>query len=657
MENSTPDSTPSSQPDNNSSKLKIEEYDATIDAGKTKRERDLQNWEKIGFQRQLGGWMYGFSISILTMLVGVLLIGFLTKLLYPYPEQKGYMNVSGVLFAVVYQIFDIGTSFGIRRFIAEYRVKNPNKMLEYIRFFIWYQMLTGIIQVLVISIVILRIVVNTDLAYTTWIMLIACQKQWPGMLGTFKSVIDGLQHHNKTHILNFINGEIFQQATNVIFILLFRNWGANNPQYGELMGMVIGMAIGGYVDDFFAMMLAGYYYNKIMQPYGITFRESWRFDFGKDVVRNCLYYGFQVSIVPIIGSFLGTFITLIYISLIPQFTTWGSLAALGGSIAGIVGVWDFNLAPSIAEAYPNGKVKLSQFYIAYAFKWQNFFAMLYLEILLAYYPIVIFFINNNPGMENYQLATVFILPMVIPKLFGPIFNIPGDVMWGALHITADTILRFIEMVANIFFVWLFVIVIRVHMTFGMAGIVFLFAFDGFFAKLIKNILGWIYVKKKIMKIKLYWMTSVILPLIAGLPIVIFSGIWTKWFIFPLIDLIGLLPATAVTVLFGIFCIPFFVFLPLTGVVGMWDDFQLYTFRTAVHMSGPSRIFFIPFLKAIETGVKVGRKLKLHNRFRIPWEEAEQEIIELNQMKIDARYVKQDKVAVKSAPWMKKVNLD
>ena len=633
-------------------KLKIEEYEETVDQGLTKEEKDLKTWEKIGFQRQLGGWMYGFSISIFSMLIGVVLIGFLTKLLYPYPEQKGYMNVSGILFAVVYQIFDIGTSFGIKRFIAEYRVKDPNKMLEYIRFFIWYQMMTGIIQVTVISIIILRYITNSSLAYVSWIMLIACQKQWPGMLGTWKSCIDGLQHHNKVQILNFVSGEIFQQATNVIFILVFRYWGSKNPAYGELMGAVIGMAIGGYVDDFAAMALSAYYFNKIMRPYGITFRETWRFSFGKDVIWNCIYYGFQVSIVPIIGTAVGTVIQLLYLSNIPQYTTWLAIAGLGSSIAGIVSVWDFNLGPSLAEAYPNGKIKLSQFYVAYSFAWQNFFAMLYLAILISYYPLVVYFINHVDGLENYQSAVVFILPMVIPKIFGPIFDLPGGILWAALKIHVDVITRLIELGANVFFVWLFVFYLRIQDN-GIAGIVFIFTFDGFFAKVIKITAQWFYIKKNIFEIKIYWMTSVVIPLAAGLPIYLFSGIWTNLVILPLINAIGIIPAAVVTVILGIFIIPFFGYLPFLGILGKWDDFQLYTFKRAVSMSGPSRIFFIPFLKSIEMGVTVGRRLKTHNRFKIPWDDAEREMIELDQMKIDAKYVKQESPTFKNAPWLKK----
>ncbi len=634
-------------------KLKIEEYEENLDKGTSKEERDLKTWEKIGFQRQLGGWMYGFSISILSMLIGVVLIGFLTKLLYPYPEQKGYMNVSDILFVVVYQIFDIGTSFGIRRFIAEYRVRNPNKMLEYIRFFVWYQMMTGIIQVTVISIIILRYVTTSTLAYASWLMLIACQKQWPGMLGTWKSCIDGLQHHNKVQILNFVSGQVFQQATNVIFILLFRYWGSHNPAYGELMGAVIGMAIGGYVDDFAAMALSAYYFNKIMRPYGITFRETWRFEFGKDVIWNCLYYGFQVSIVPIIGTAVGTTIQLLYLTNIPQYTTWMAIAGLGASIAGIVNVWDFNLGPSLAEAYPNGKVKLSQFFVAYSFSWQNFFAMLYLAILISYYPLIVYFINNVDGLENYQAAVVFILPMVIPRIFGPIFDLPGGILWAALKIHVDVISRFIEIISNLFFVWFFIFYLRLQ-DLGIAGIVFIFTFDGFFAKVIKIFVQWIYIKRNIFQIKLYWMTSVVIPLAAGLPIYLFSGIWTNLVILPLITAIGIIPAAVVTIILGIFVIPFFGYLPMLGILGKWDDFQLYTFRKAVSMSGPSRIFFIPFLKAIEIGVAVGRKLKTHNKFKIPWDEAEREMIELDQMKIDAKFIQHSGPALKGAPWLKKI---
>ena len=642
-------------------RLDIEVYNEKVESNEelSKSEIKQQRWELVGFQRQLGGWFYGFGISIVTSIFGFILIGFLTQLLYPYPEQRGYLDISGVLFAVVYQIFDFGTAFGIKRFIAEYRVKDPKKMLEYIRFFVWYQMFTGVIQVLVLSIIVFQFVIASNLAYVSWIMLIMLQKQWPGMLGTWKACIDGLQHHNKTHILNFISGEVFQQATNVIFILLGRWIGGQNPAVGELMGMVIGMAIGGYIDDFFAMMLSGYYFNKIMKPYGISFRETWRFDVGKDVIRNCLYYGAQVSIVPVIGTFVGTAITLMYLQGIPQYTTWKALAGLAGGIAGIVSVWDFGLTPSIAESYPNGKKKLAEFYISYCFKWQNFLAMLFFIVLMAYLPSVIYFIDNMAGLENYRLAVVFILPLVIRKLFGPLFNIHGDVLNGTLHITFYSILNVVKIFLGWFFAWWFLFGLGLINQFGFGAVVFVIVFDGFFPDLIAMIIGWIYIIKikKILSIRIYLMSSIILPLLSGTPVFIFAFIWNGLVFHPLVDLVGLEITAGLTVGIGAFVIPFFFYMPFTGMLGSWDDFQLWTFKQAMKLSGPSKIFFIPFYKAIMFGVKIGKKVGLHNRFKIPWEKAQKEMIELNEMKLNNTFKKSEGPVSKDAFWMKKTDLD
>lgn len=641
-----------------SSELKPSEENIPQNSPETlKPSENDEKWEVIGFQRPLGGWMWGFTISIATSIFGILTIGFLTGLLYPYPEQKGYSDIAGALFAIVYQFFDVGTAFGISRFIAEYRVKDTKKMLEYIRFFVWYQMFTGIIQVLVMSIVILHILRYNEMAYLTWIFLIGCQKQWPGMLGTWKSCIDGLQHFDKSKILGFITGDIFQTLTNVIFIVWGRYWGAQNPIYGELLGATIGMAIGGYVDDFFAMWLSAHYFNKIMAPFGISFRETWRFEFGKDVIRNCLWFGLQVSVVPIVNTATGTWMMLMYLDALPQYATWKVLVGLAGGIAGFVGVGDFSLTSALAESYCNGKQKLAEWYVSTSFKWQFFFMALLIQILLAYLPIVIYFINHMEGLENYQPAVIFILPLLIQKISAPFIDMPNSILNGTLHIGFYTFVRVFEEFLQVFFVWLFLYPLALPARYGINGVVFVLALEHYFPRMIKMTMCWVYIHKKVLRIRIYVMTTFILPFLAGLPITIFSGIWTSLFIMPLIEAIGLIPATIITVFFGIFCIPVFVFLPLTGILGSWDDGQLKMFNQAVELSGPSKIFFVPFYKAVMFGVRIGKKIGLHNRFSIPYQEAEREIEELMELKRQHAAKQTVKPILKNAPWIKDIKLD
>jgi hypothetical protein len=137
------------------------------------------------------------------------------------------------------------------------------------------------------------------------------------------------------------------------------------------------------------------------------------------------------------------------------------------------------------------------------------------------------------------------------------------------------------------------------------------------------------------------MSTYVIPLISASPVILYSLLW-KFVVFPLLlDSIGPIGAAIITLLIVLFIIVPLIFLPLTGYLGGWDDFQMKTFRKAVVLSGPSKFIIRPFYKMVERGVKANPKL--HNRYKIPWENAEREIMELQVMKINNTYVKAEKV--------------
>lgn len=598
-------------------------------------------WEEIGFARPLGGQFYSLIFMLFTIIASLLLVSLIYKYLFPYPEIQGYNSIAGGFFAIVYTAFDFGTAFGIERFIAEHRVKNPNKMLEYIRFYIWYQMFTGLIQVLGISLFLLFYIRNSgNLAYLTWVFLIICQKQWPGMLGTFSSILNGLQKYNKSRILSFLHSDIIQNITNLMFILIGRWYGSMHPAIGDLMGGVFGYAIGSYIDDFFAMFLAGWYFNKEMKPFGITFRDAWSHEIGKDVIKQCLWFGIQTSIVPIIDTFTGTTMLLMYYHAIPQYAAYKAIFSIASGLAGAINLGDFSLTPALAESYMNGKKELSKFYITNSLKWNGFFMMLLVLVIATIIPVVLPAILQLPGLENYQSAIIFIPWLLIHNMFRPYIDILNPILVGTLHIGFYSFLRVSEEGFQVLFVWLFCYVFKLQ-ELGPIGIAIIFGWEHFFPRLIKMVIGFIFVQKRIFKIKINWMSTYVIPLLSASPVVLYALIW-KFFMFPfLLSTIGPIFSAIITLLIVLFIIVPFIFLPLTGYLGGWDDFQMKTFEKAVKLSGPSKFIIKPFYRMVERGVKANPKR--HNRFRIPWEVAEREIMELQIMKINNTYVKAEKV--------------
>jgi hypothetical protein len=585
----------------------------------------IDPWEEIGFQRPLGSFWYSLVISLLTMAISLFFISIIYKYLYPYPEMQGYNTLAAGVFAIIYQIFDMGTAFGIERFIGEYRIKDPKKMLEYVRFFIWYQMFTGIIQVTALSIWIIQYFrFAPQFSYITWIFLIICQKQWPGMLGTFGAVLKGLQKFNKVNILNFVSGSVFQNITNIVFILLGRYFGQQNPAIGDLMGGAIGFAIGAYVDDFFSMALAGHYLNKELNILGYNLRDAVVPRVSWPVMKQCLIFGFQASLVPLLNTVSETIILFMFLRYLPQYATWIVLKSLAGSLTGIVNVGNFEVTSSIAESYGNNKIALAKFYVTYALKWNTFLKCLLLMIFIGIYPVLITVIGSLEGLENYQSAVIFIPFLLIEQLFFAFIEISDPILMGTLHIPFYTAVRLMEEIIRIAILYLLLVQLNLGML-GPLGVCLTLGWDRFYARLIKMVVALIYINRRVFKVEIYWASTIILPLLAALPVLAFT-LFLSTYVAPILySNIGILPTAALFLIFVTILPALLFFLPLAGFFGAFDDFQLDTFRKSVELAGPSKFLIKGFYKAVLWG---HNKSPIKNKYKIPWEQPLKEIEDL-----------------------------
>ncbi|MFX0103844.1 MAG: hypothetical protein ACFFCS_30055, partial [Candidatus Hodarchaeota archaeon] len=511
--------------------------------------KNIDPWEKIGFSRTLGGFFYRYALFLLEMVIGALLLGFLLNLFYPWPEAEGYRNIVGQLFVLLFTVFDIGTAYGIERFIGEYRVKNPRKILSYMQFFIWYQMTTGLIQTTAIAIWALFLVPETALAYLIWLILIKSTTQYPGMLGIFSAALNGLQQFNKSQILGFISGQFFQMATNIIFILLGRYFGRLYPPVGELMGLAIGATIGAYVDDFFAMLLGGYYFKKAMEGVfpGIKLRDCFRHDFDRKIIKECIWFGIQISAGPLVGVAVGQVIYFYWIGYVPQYSTWVQLSSVAAGLAQVVQWGDLNLVPAISESFLNGKKKLAQFYIAQSWRWNFYLAFPMIIIIAAYLPLILQVALSVTNASIYLLAIPFLIPWIIMKMLEPISGFADKIIVGASRPHVITIIRTMEEGGKLFFMSLWIPWLGITNQ-GYSAIIWILPLGTFIPTLLKTLAAWIYVHKRIVEIKFPWGQALLAPILSSLSIYFISYLFSNIVWPPLLAAVGLIPAALITVL-------------------------------------------------------------------------------------------------------------
>ncbi|MHA1682740.1 MAG: hypothetical protein ACTSUE_17505 [Promethearchaeota archaeon] len=592
-------------------------------------------WDDIGFHRPLGGFWYKFLLEISIIIIPIFLVSFMLKLIYPYPTSQGYKDTFSGIFILVFILFDIGTSSTISRFVADENIKNPRKMIQYVQYFIWYQMITGLAQITLISAFALYVVPNTPLAYGTWIILLVITKQWPGFPGVFKGTLNALQQFNRKNMIEFIQGEAFQRITEIVFVLIGRWWGMVNPEIGELLGISLGAVIGLYVDDLIAAFLSAYYVAKTLKPYGITFKKLFMPEFDKELVIRCTIFGIKTGFPGVVSGATEFIALTLMLTNIPQYTTYITLKGMAVSLVAITQrLTDQDFTPLFTEAYQNGKIKLCQYYNAHALRFfainSGFAVAIMLTVISMFQNIFL-----GLGLDRYLLTVPFLIPALIYRASQPYVNYPGKILIAANKPTFLMILNFFQQGGRIFFLWLTILIFRVQ-DFGIFGIVYAITLGDFPAIIIKTIIAFIYINRRVFKMKLMIWQTFIAP--AAATATLFTIFWLfKVLFLEILFAWNFYAALGVGIGF-LMILVLILYFPLTVSLGGWDENSMRDFRKAVKMSGPSK----GLVRMIAKGVFwAERRASWHNRFKYNDDGVFREIQELvetrdrNRKKLDA----------------------
>lgn len=597
-------------------------------------------WDQIGYHKPIAGFWYNIVLTLLGIALSAVLFGYLIGFFYPYPDSLGMRDIAFGYFSLLFTLFDIGTGAVMGRFIPEVNIKNPEKMMHYIQYFIWYQMITGLIQTTAVSIYALFYAPQGTMAYTIWIMLIASTTQYPGFLGCFRNVLDSLQQYDKTRFLGFITGTVMQTFTSYLFLYLGRIYGENNPIVGPILGIAIGAAIGGYVDDFFATVLGAYYFNKILKAYGITAMHCFRVEFTWEEIKPLLVYSLKTSLPVFITGPINYASFLITVSYVPQYTTLMFLSIVGGSIGDVMGWFGgAGITALVSESFMNDKKMLTQYYIGQEVRFNTFlicfFAPLIL-ILIRVMPIAYVALN----MAQYVIATIYIFPRLVRFCIERYFAIPGSVMYGANKPEFGIIMGIIHTILDFIVKYCYLVVFRLPLQLGLEGTIYLLEWGHLPLAITVHAILYTYVHKKIIKIKIPWGQIIIGFL---LPAAITYG--TIYFLvdlifFPLNSQYGFFVALGPGVLSIVFCL-FFVYMPLTALCGAWDPTNLDEFRKAALMSGPSKFIVMPLYRVCAKFCSISR---LHGRFAMDVEKVVEHARELLIIKQKNREELKEKLA-------------
>ncbi len=552
-------------------------------------------WEEVGFHRPLAGFLFLVAVGLVMFIVLMIyqqavLYGTLLK----SAQARGVWSVITTFFNTFWLLFDWGTSTAFVKFFAERRVDDPREGIKYAQLFVWWQAITGTIQLGLVVLIAAFIVPHTGYAFMSYYLILHALIQFPGFLTVFQHTLRAYQKQDYDQVLNliFYLAPILVQS---VTVFLFSRWGASNPVFGDSMGGVFGLGVGAYLTQVL-VFLAGY---TLLKRLGYNAGVLFMVHFDRKTIVSALSFGTPITIAGIAGGLGYTVQTALIAAYVLNWTevqgNWDVVSPQGLLLAysAVAGLY-YGLMPAISEAFNHGRLALTRYYVAQGFKYGGFFSAFVASALIG---VGDRFILGALG-DDYRRAAGLMLVM---GLWGMI-QFPA---WLADRLQEGTGRPDLQM-------WLLIMeqTIRILLMFllmpslGLTGLILAYVV----ALPIKNVAAWWINRRLILPFRIYWWQTAVAPLLAGA---------VNWAL-----LRGLGAAMGgddinqinSVILFFIALLPSLpVFCFFDGMFGGWDDPGLAELRRAAGLSSLGK----PIAWLIYYASALGARLSpLHGRFPV-----------------------------------------
>ena len=486
----------------------------------------------------------------------------------------------------------MGTSIAFIKFLSEYRVRDPRRGIQYGQVFVWWQLLSGAVQVALVISAASIYAPRSAYALYAWSIIIHALIQIPGFYQVFRHALTGFQRLDYSRLLDIIKEVVMPMVVQPVFVSLMFLWGKSHPMYGGALGGLFGLGMAAYAAELLTFAIGWQLYRRV----GYNSRILFLAHFDWEVALT----SFKFGVFEMLGSAAWSLgqaaeIAITQARLINYAEIWGNWVMAQNFIFAFNVTQTLNdgVMPAISEAFSSRKKLLSQYYTVMAYKYNGMTSAFLAAVLLAVAPK---FIIGASGVE-FQRAAVYVIPLIIwgavqfPSWVGDIVQL------GANKPYLKSILVFSEQVIRVTFAWILL------ERFQVTALIIAYFIGLFF----KGIAAYIINHKTCYPQRFFIWQSLVAPLLAGathygILWLIVRTIWSGDQITSvLIFLIGILPS-------------FPVYMFLYGFFGGWDVDTLEELNEAVALTGAVRWLtnwgiFVP----TAFGAKIS---PLHGRFPI-----------------------------------------
>jgi len=550
------------------------------------------DWDEIGFHRPLGGFMLAFMLGLVLFIPLIIYQNLILPVyILPSAQALGIWGRVVQFFNFFWLLLDMGTSAAFIKFFAQYRVREPQKAIQYGQVFVWWQALSGAAQVALVTALAGTLLPRSAYALYTWSIIIHTFIQIPGFFQVMRHGLMAWQRFDYAQILDLGLALIFPIIAQPLIVTAMVAWGKSNPIFGASMGGLLGLGIAAYAAEALTFVLGLWLYRRL----GYNARLLFMAHFDWQTIKGAFRFGvFEMlgSVAWAGGQAMEIVITQNrLVNYTEVWGNWGLAQNFVFAFSVLQTLFD-NLMPSISESISHARQALSQYYSAIAYKWGGMISAFIGSVLLA---VADRFILGASGPEFVRAAN-YAVPLILWGAIQYPSWVGDNVQLGANRPYLKTALVAGEQIVRILLA--FVLLRRFQIT------ALIIAY--FVGLLSKDFAAYILNNRLCYRQRFYFWQSLAAPLLAGAThfavLRWFTGlIWQGDQITSvLIFLIGIL-----------FSYPLYAF--FYGLFGGWDDDTLAELQHAANMSN----FMRPLARLFWASTAQGARLSpLHGRFPI-----------------------------------------
>jgi O-antigen/teichoic acid export membrane protein len=549
-------------------------------------------WEQVGFQRPLSGFLIGLALGLILFVPLILYQNLiLPNYILPSAQALGIWGRVTQFFNLAWYFFDMGTSVAFIKYLSEYRVHDPKKGIQFGQLFVWWQALSGAIQVALVVGLASTWAPESAYALYAWSVIIHATIQLPGFFQVCRHALSGFQRQDAARILDILLNVVMPVVTQPVFVVLFYAWGRAHPAFGGAMGGLLGLGVAAYAAELLTFLLGLVVYRRLGYNAGVLFLAH----FDGEVVRKGFGFGvFEMLASAAWSAGQAAEIWITQSRLINYAEIWGNWVLAQNFLFAfqVLQTLTDGVMAAISEAVSHGKRILSTYYAAMSYKWGGLISAFICAVLVAVAPS---FLLGATGPEFHRSA-LYVVPLAFWGAIQYLSWVGDNVQFGANKPYLKTLLTIGEQSTRVVFLFILLAYFQVP--------ALIIAY--FIGLLAKGLSAFVVNHKLCFPQKIYLYQSIIAPLVAGAAhYLILRGI---------ASLIWRGDQVTSMLLFFVAILPSFpVYMFLYGLVGGWDDGTLGELKEAVDMTGRLR----PVVWLIGASSAAGARLSpLHNRFPV-----------------------------------------